>query len=716
MAKRIENILPQIIIDQTGFIQQRQTQDSIRRTLHVIEEINKNKLQAVLLSLDAEKAFDRVNWEFLFRLLDKFGFHQIFIKTIKALYNKPKARVKINGAISNPFGLERGTRQGCPLSPLLFTLFIEPLSQGITQNNNISGIKILDQEYKISLFADDVLISLSNPENSILKLLSFLDAFGSVSGYKLNIQKTQILNFNYKPSQNITSKIQIKWDLEHMKYLGVNIPKDLSKLYNLNFDLLNKKLKEDIKRWNLIPILSFESRLESVKMNILPRILYLFQTLPIEINDKQFNEWDKLLSRYIWQGKKPRIRFQTLQISKNKGGLALPCLKDYYISAQLRILFCWCVSDYKARWKEIEENISGTTPIQARIGDKRLIKCLMETGNKWINLTLKTWLNVISRYDMLEEVKILKWCCYDLDFAPNKMDANYRRWVSLGLSSYCTLFNQTTLKSFQMLKRLHALNNSDFFRFLQVRHHLNSTMLKSQKALENSLLKVFISAYRTDSMLKVISRLYRGLQEIKTVNTTYIKQKWDRETNSCLSEDTWIKYCEFQWRISCSNTWRSFGWKCLIRYFITPAQQGYLTGSSSCWRLCRSQEANHYHLFWACPKINIFWRKVYSELTTIFGTVITFNWDELLFGFVHSANVSEKNKYLFGILSLAARKAITKKWLKPDVPSIDEWYDIIYDVYVMERITFSMRLQQSKFNDIWKQWKMYISLKRPSFV
>ena len=89
-------------------------------------------------------------------------------------------------------------------------------------------------------------------------------------------------------------------------------------------------------------------------------------------------------------------------------------------------------------------------------------------------------------------------------------------------------------------------------------------MLKSQKALENCLLKVLISAYRSDSMLKVISRLYRGLQEIKTVNTTYIKQKWDRETNSCLSEDTWIKYCEFQWRISWSNTWRSFGWKCLI--------------------------------------------------------------------------------------------------------------------------------------------------------
>lgn len=103
-----------------------------------------------------------------------------------------------------------------------------------------------------------------------------------------------------------------------MKYLGVNIPKDFS-----NLGKLNQRLKEDLKRLNLIPILSFESRIESVKMNILPRILNLFQTLPIEINDKLFHERDKLISQYIWQGKKPRIRFQTLHLPKNKGGLAV---------------------------------------------------------------------------------------------------------------------------------------------------------------------------------------------------------------------------------------------------------------------------------------------------------------------------------------------------------------------------------------------------------
>ncbi len=74
------------------------------------------------------------------------------------------------------------------------------------------------------------------------------------------------------------------------------------------------------------------------------------------------------------------------------------------------------------------------------------------------------------------------------------------------------------------------------------------------------------------------------------------------------------------------------------------------------------------------------------------------------------------SRYLFAVLSVAARKAITKKWLRPDAPSLEDWYDIIYEIYVMERITFSVRLQQSKFEAIWEDWKSYISLRRPSFV
>lgn len=118
--------------------------------------------------------------------------------------------------------------------------------------------------------------------------------------------------------------------------------------------------------------MSLASRVEVVKMNILPRLLYVFQTLPVELTDTDFIEWDKFISRYIWQGLRPRIRFRTLQLPREKGGLALPCLKSYYQAAQLKTLWSLCNPAYSARWKDIECLTSDKqVPIQAIINDKK---------------------------------------------------------------------------------------------------------------------------------------------------------------------------------------------------------------------------------------------------------------------------------------------------------------------------------------------------------
>ena len=164
IARRLERFLPNLIHnDQTGFIRERQTQDNIRRTLQIISHIQKNKTAAMVISIDAEKAFDSVNWSFLYRVLHRFGLHETIIKTIQALYNKPTARVKVNGGLSNSFTLERGTRQGCTCSPLLFALYLEPFNQYIRQNKEITGINIQGKEHKLACYADDILIFLSQP-------------------------------------------------------------------------------------------------------------------------------------------------------------------------------------------------------------------------------------------------------------------------------------------------------------------------------------------------------------------------------------------------------------------------------------------------------------------------------------------------------------------------------------------------------------------------
>lgn len=163
-----------------------------------------------------------------------------------------------------------------------------------------------------------------------------LEQFGIFSGYKINISKTQILMLNCSPSQEL-KQLQLNWEMKTIRYLGINIPKNLMKLYKRNYENIDDVIRKDIECW-FSYLMGLNERIRTIKMNILPRLLYLFQSLPVDIPDTQFNKWDKLISRFLWQGKRPRIGYSTLQIPKDRGGMALPNLKEYFQAAQLRPL------------------------------------------------------------------------------------------------------------------------------------------------------------------------------------------------------------------------------------------------------------------------------------------------------------------------------------------------------------------------------------------
>lgn len=182
-------------------------------------------------------------------------------------------------------------------------------------------------------------------------------------------------------------KHNFNWFSLYIKYLGVFIPKDISLLYDINYNYINKRIYNDINGWNLLP-LDFGDRIRAVKMNILPRVMYLFLSLPVEIPSKQFREWAKHISHFIWCNRKPRVKYSVLELEKERGGLALPCLKDYYLSAQLRPLVYWCNPVYVAKWKSIAMS-QITIPIQTLLGCSRREEELELKPNPWISLSLK---------------------------------------------------------------------------------------------------------------------------------------------------------------------------------------------------------------------------------------------------------------------------------------------------------------------------------------
>ena len=132
LANRLLPVLPRLIhSDQCGFMPARSTRHCLRRLYSALARVRDLMGSKSLLSLDFEKAFDSVDWEYLDGLLDRLGFGPYFRKCVRTLYNGSMAQVRVNGCLSEPFPICRGTRQGCPLSPLLFALAIEPLAYWI---------------------------------------------------------------------------------------------------------------------------------------------------------------------------------------------------------------------------------------------------------------------------------------------------------------------------------------------------------------------------------------------------------------------------------------------------------------------------------------------------------------------------------------------------------------------------------------------------------
>jgi len=138
----------------------------------------------MIISIDAEKAFDKIQHTFIIKTLQKAGIEGTYLNITKPIYDKPAANIILNGEKLKAFPLKSGTRQWCPLSPLPFNIGLEVLATAIRAEKEIKGIQI-GKEVKLSLFADDMILYIENPKDSTRKLLGLINDYSKVAGYKI---------------------------------------------------------------------------------------------------------------------------------------------------------------------------------------------------------------------------------------------------------------------------------------------------------------------------------------------------------------------------------------------------------------------------------------------------------------------------------------------------------------------------------------------------
>ena len=329
----------------------------------------------------------------MIKCLKKFNFGDSFISWVKILYNNIESCVINNGKASNFFKLERGVRQGCCLSALLFIVVAEILAINIRADSFVNGIEINNEVFKISQLADDTTLYLSDIE-SLKKMFLKLEKFSLCSGLKINKEKTEVFPLNI--NSEAEKVIDVVWKRDKLKSLGVwfTLDENDMSVLNLNEKLIN--LKRSAEFWSARNI-SIHGRVMILKTKLLSQIINICSLLYVP--DTFICEVDKIFFEFLGgKGKRPKIKREVVVNNKADGGIRMIDFKNMVkalkISWVKRILSPNNLK-WKPKWKMLTlcmSNMNDTSPFTYKMGPDTVPKNIP----KFHQQMLKYWFEFFS--------------------------------------------------------------------------------------------------------------------------------------------------------------------------------------------------------------------------------------------------------------------------------------------------------------------------------
>uniref|UniRef100_A0A670I9Y7 Reverse transcriptase domain-containing protein n=1 Tax=Podarcis muralis TaxID=64176 RepID=A0A670I9Y7_PODMU len=647
--------------------------------------------QVIMMFIDAEKAFDNVIWNFMLRNLEYMDVGNDFFNGVRAIYTEQKAKLIVNGTVTEEIKIRKGTRQGCPLSPLLFITVLEVLLNSIRQNGNIKGVTLGQNVYKTKAFADDLVVMTEDPISSIGEILKETELFGEVAGFKLNKTKTKMIckNVDLRTIESIQQQSQIE-TVKKVKYLGIWLTSKNIDLYKNNYEPMWREIKRDLEKWGRLK-LSMWGRMNMIKMNVLSRLMFLFQSIPIIKGSRIFKEWQRTVSRFIWQGKKPRIQFKLLTDVKERGGFALPDLKLYYEASCLSWLKDW-VKLENTELLDLEgfDNYLGW---HAYLW-KNKMKAHKGFGNHIFRGPL---IEVWERYKNVLEPKTSHWLS-PLETTSIKTINMRSNWATYN-QLVTKVDGKWRIKPYEQIKEYVY----DWLHHQQVNQMLSKDIKERGYADKDSKFQTEI----INNKVKNISKMYRmlldwnlGDEEVKSVMI-----RWAKDVGHSIQYEDWERLWRDGLNFTACTAIKENVMKMFYRWHLTPMKLSKMYKvDNKCWR-CKDAEGSFYHMWWECGRVKQFWEKVYTELKKILKYTFIKKPEIFLLGILRQEIKKEDCRLVYYAVT-AARVLIAQRWKQQETPTVEEWRSKLSEYAELDKLTGKIRYIKDQV--FIKDWGKYV--------
>lgn len=696
IAERIKCVLEKLIsTDQTGFIPGRYIGENIRIIYDIMHHTEKNDIPGILLLIDFEKAFDSISWTFLYKTLKFFNFGDSIIKWVETFYKNITSSVTQNSFLSDFFPVERGCRQGDPLSPYLFLLCAEILSILLKRNKDVKGITIDETEYLISQYADDTSLILDGSSRSLDASLRVLQLYADISGLKINLDKTNVIWIGSKKhsQDSICVKWGLKWGSSTFTLLGIKFSVDLEEMIILNYKSRLKEIENTLQKWSkqtLTPL----GKITIIKTLLISKLNYLFLTLP-NPDDNWIYMLNTKLYDFIWDNKRDKVKRELLCQDYSRGGLKMINLNVFIMGLKLTWIRRLFTSE--AKWVTLVKQVESIN-----LNEIAFHTNIKQTENKFWNDVLKAWRELKQFNAPSTEPELLSSSLWQNPFIRvGNTPIYYKTWAKKGVCTINDLVNEEG--SFMSLDSFRGTYNiaTNFLTYNGVLAAVKGWLKKIKINISYKLvgpiqpfnLQIFFKSKKgSKDMYNVLNKYeFRPKAEQKwgtILNNQNIN--WLRLHSNSLKYCTYTKYKWFQYRIN--------------HMILATNASLFKMGKKETDQctFCNEQVETLEHIFWGCHKVNELWvflnRWIFEET----NIEIPLNLEIVLFGSF------EKNTQTHNVIRNKIL-VLTKYYIYRTKLSSEELNNIGLKHYVVENLTlekqiFSNNNSQDKLNKYWSPW------------